>query len=751
MSTPTWRAQLNGSVTPSLTEEIDLFEKQIDLRRQEKMDEKVFAETRLRRGAYGQRYDNGQRHDGLKTRELAFPRDITKGPMTAFDAPGMIRIKIPYGGVNAAQMECMADLAEEYSDTILHVTTRQDIQLHYIHIEDTPDLMRRLGSVGITTREACGNSVRNITGCAIAGVCKTEAFDVTPYADALFEFLLGHKDAQDFGRKIKIAFSGCISEACGLAMMHDIGLIAQVKDGVRGFQILVGGGLGTVPYQAQPVREFATEDEMFPVIQAICRIFGRLGEKKNRSKARIKFLVAKVGIEEFIKLVDEELKIMPVDERWTGYKATLADRRDEAPVVVDRAPAPSEPADGFSLWRTTNTSPQRQDGYRVVRIAAPLGDITSDQARALADIARDFVGESAGMRLTVDQNVLLRWIPETHLAELHARLVACGLAEPGAESIVDVTSCPGTDTCKLGIASSRGLAGKLKTHLAAQQIAHDSPVHDLHIKVSGCFNSCGQHHVADIGFYGVTRNRNGYSVPHFHLILGGKWHDNAGAFGLPIIPIPSKAVPEALDRVLDYYLKNREEGEVFYEFIQRVGKKEVRALVKDLTDVPVYEEAPQFYRDWGDAREYTNGDIGVGECAGEVVSTTEFDLSEAERIVFDAQEAFDDDRPTDAATLADKAMLLAAKGLVHPFNIDVKMEKADVVANFRTHLHETGRFKDPFAGDKFAEYFFDAMGEELSGEQVDAVRRRVEEATLFIESAHSCNRRLLEAAAAAAK
>src|SRR5690242_8724677 len=285
-----WKERLKGAIREDWAREIDIFETQIELRKMGKIDEKLFAETRLRRGVYGQRYDNGQRHDGLESRTLAFPSgDLTKGPMTMWDAPGMQRIKIPYGKLSAAQLETMAELAEEYSDGILHVSTRQNVQLHFVHIEDTPDLMRRLASVGITTREACGNSVRTVTACQFAGVCGDQAFDVTPYADALTWYLLGHKDTQDFGRKFKIAFSGCKPHPCGLANFHDIGAIAVVKDGKRGFEFYVGGGLGAVPHQAKLVEEFLPEEELLPMSQAVCRVFAKLGERKNRARARLKF------------------------------------------------------------------------------------------------------------------------------------------------------------------------------------------------------------------------------------------------------------------------------------------------------------------------------------------------------------------------------------------------------------------------------------------------------------------------------
>src|SRR5688572_30918862 len=328
-----WKQKLQGDMPPLWAEQIDDFEAQIRLRKAGKIDEKVFAETRLRRGAYGQRYDNGLRHDGFAQQTFPYP-PLTKGPETFWDAPGMQRIKIPFGGLNPEQMRVLADLAEEYSDNICHVTTRQDIQLHFVHIDDTPDIFRRLAAVGITTREACGNSVRNVTACPLAGICNTEVFDVTPYAKATAFYLLGHPDTQDFGRKFKIAFSGCKSEACALVSMHDLGGIAatRVIDGrtVRGFELYVGGGLGAVPHQAKLMEEFLPEEELLPTARAIGRVFARLGEKKNRNKARLKFVVQKLGIDEFRRLVEEERNAMPEDPSWRQFFDEIP-RWDEKP------------------------------------------------------------------------------------------------------------------------------------------------------------------------------------------------------------------------------------------------------------------------------------------------------------------------------------------------------------------------------------------------------------------------------------
>jgi sulfite reductase (ferredoxin) len=737
--TLTWKDKLGALVPADLGREIEIFENEIALRKQGKIDEKVFAETRLRRGAYGQRYDNGQRSDGLRTQTLAYPSgDLTKGPTTLWDAPGMQRIKIPYGGLNPAQLETLAECAEEYSDGILHVTTRQDIQLHYVHIEETPSMFRRLAAAGITTREACGNTVRNVTGCPLAGVCRTETFDVTPYAKACSKFLLGHKDTQNFGRKFKVAFSGCAGEACGLAMMHDVGAVAKIKDGKRGFEFYVGGGLGSVPSQAKLFDEFLPQEELLPVAQAISRVFARLGEKKNRNTARLKFLVNKLGLEEFRKLVLEERRSLPEDPAWTAYLKNLK-VTDETPLKPARALNGQARPEGFDAWQKTNVYRQRQNGHAVATVTLPLGDFTARQARRLADAARTYVGEP--LRLTVEQNLLFRWVSEADLPALYGDLKAMGLGEPGAGTIVDITACPGTDTCKLGISSSRGLAGELRTRLASRMIAMDEALRGLKIKVSGCFNSCGQHHLADLGFYGVSRKKGNWTVPHFQVLVGGQWDHNAGAYGLAVIAIPSKRIPDVVDRMTAAFLRERAKDENFQAWIKRIGKAKVRAMLEDLSAIPSHDENPSFFSDWRDPREYTTGDMGVGECAGEVVSPLDFGLAAAEREVFEAQLTLEAGNPRKAADQATGSMLTAARELVLS-KAGAAGTPADVVREFRERFFDTKLFWDPFAGGKFAQYFFSAVEHPPQNPTPDAAHRLVEEAQLFIEAVHSCRLKL---------
>jgi len=738
-----WKENLSGKLPEDLAREIEIYETDLDLKKQGKIDERLMAETRLRRGVYGQRYDNGQRHDGKKVRESAYPSGrLTKGPNTLWDAPGMQRIKIPAGGLNAGQLETLAELAEEYSDGIAHITTRQDVQLHYVHNDDTPTLMRRLAAGKITTREACGNTVRNVTACPFAGICQDEVFDVTPYARALSRFLLGHPDCQSFGRKFKPSFSGCAQHACGLANMHDLGLVGvtRTENGkeVRGFAMYVGGGLGTVPYQAKPFHPFLPPEELLPIAQAIARVFARLGEKKNRNRARIKFLIHDLGIEKFKDLVWEERRTLPYDRRWTEYLETAKELREEPLRPPGEVPTPASAA--FERWFKTNVRPQRQEGHSTVTVALPLGDITADQLRALADVARGFTRET--IRTTVEQNFVIRWVSNRDLVDVYEALNAVGLGEPGAGTIVDIVTCPGTDTCKLGISSSRGLAAELRNRLAEKSFDMDAAVQNLHIKISGCFNSCGQHHVADLGFYGVSRKMAGYAVPHFQVVLGGEWESNAGSYGLPVMAVPSKNIPQVVTRLAERYVATRKHNESFNDFVKRIGKVEIKSMLEDLTRLSTDDADRSFFSDWGDPREYSLGDLGVGECAGEVVSAIEFDLAAAEREVFEAQVDLEKGNFQRAARTAYLAMVHAAKAVVKLELQDVPDDPDRVIREFTARFYDTQKFFDSFAGGKFAQYLFAAHASSNQPANPDSARYLIDEAQLFIDASHACYNRL---------
>ncbi|HZK80708.1 MAG TPA: nitrite/sulfite reductase, partial [Humisphaera sp.] len=544
---------------------------------------------------------------------------------------------------------------------------------------------------------------------------------------------------QDFGRKFKIAFSGCKHEACGLVSIHDLGGIAatRVVDGKtqRGFELYVGGGLGAVPHQAKLLFDFLPEEDLLPVSRAIGRVFARLGEKKNRQKARLKFVVHKLGIEKFKEIVVEEWKTMPDDPSWRKFF-------DEIPRYEEKPTFTSVPLtingkkpEGIDDWAKTNVYRQRQPGFATVTVTLPLGDLTSVAMRKLADLTHKYASDHA--RTTVDQNVVLRWVKEDQVAALYHDLKEIGLGQGGAGTIVDVTSCPGTDTCKLGIASSRGLAGELRTRLAAKSASLDDAIRNLHIKVSGCFNSCGQHHVADLGFYGNSRNVAGFTVPHFQVMIGGRWRDNGGTYGLAIGSIPSHAIPTVVERLTGRYVKDRQTAESFQDFCTRIGKKELKTSIEDLAKVPPRSTNPEFYSDWGDPREFTIGDMGEGECAGEVVSLTEFGFTAAESTAFEAQLLLDEGQFVRAETMAYEAMLQAARTLVQLTWPDAPTAPDAVISEFKTRFLDTKIFWDTYHAGQFANYLLNrhADGPDTRFTQ-DTVHALVEEANLFIDAAH---------------
>ncbi len=705
---------------PAQREEIDVFESELHRFLEGKVPDKVFLEFRLRHGVYGQRQAGVQ----------------------------MQRIKIPMGMLTARALEVLGELAEEYSDSICHITTRQDIQLHFVNILDTPMLFRRLAEVGITTREACGNSVRNVTACPRAGICPTELFDVTPYARALAYFLLRHPDAQGFGRKFKVAFSGCAGNACGLASLHDIGFVARVREeGGRtrkGFEVQVGGGLGAIPHRAKIFAEFLPVEEMLPVAQAISRVFARLGEKKSRAQARMKFLVAKLGIEEFRRLVlEERAKLLP-DARWTADIDAAGGWKEEPlrpPSSLDLSRSDLTPA--FRAFHRSNVQPQSVTGYSIVTVFLPLGDISSDGIRELAKISRRYIKDS--IRTTVDQNFVLRWVSDGDLPALHKDLEAVGLAIPGAGSIADVTACPGTDSCKLGIASSRGLASLLYREYAPAAANGNGGDHgdvdtSLKIKVSGCPNSCGQHHIGDIGFFGSSKRKGNHVAPVFQVVLGGHIEGNASSFGMPVAKIAAQKAPEVVRKLRSLYAAECRPDETYAAFFERLGKARIAQELAAYGEIPEPSEGPEYYFDNRQPWQFVKF-TEAGECAGEVVAQAEFMLEDAERQVFEASLHQEAGRLREAAEGAFKGMRTAADGLLSTEGL-LLSDRYDTVAEFRKRFLEAGRF---FPG--FAEYFFTACAEDRSAIAADIARQRVEEATLFIEEAQVVYSRMAGATA----
>ena len=689
-----------SAIPADVAREIEIYEIQLDRFQAGQVEEATFTEFRLRRGVYGQRDDRSQ----------------------------MIRVKIPFGGLTAAQLEMLADVAEEFSDNIIHITTRQDVQYHYVDINTTSELMRRLASVGITTKEACGNVVRNVTACPISGVCQDETFDVTPYSKALSAFLLGHPDAENFGRKFKIAFSGCEEHACGLASMHDIGAVAAVKevDGEikKGFKFYVGGGLGAVPHQAKVLDEFLPGEELLPISQAICRVFTRLGERRNRNKARLKFVVAKYGIEEFRKMVYEERETLRHDPQWTAYLDNL-DAFNESPLKPPTQLNGASKPEGFDEWYRSNIRLQKQPGYAFVTITLPLGDITADQTRVLADISRKYVKDT--IRATVEQNIVLRWVTMTDLPALYKELKAIGLGDPGAESLVDIVACPGTDSCKLGVSSSRGLAAHLRNHFIETGVQND--IKDFRIKISGCPNSCGQHHIANLGFFGSTKRIEGRNAPIYQVLLGGHMVENASSYGLATGKIHGNFIPAFIEELTGKYVDEKQDEESFTDYVGRLGKAEIKTMLSKYDKIPSYEEAPEFYVDTGDTKDYQLK-TGVGECAGEVIALVSMKLEEADRLIYESGLSLEKGTYQECGDKAYDAMIRAADGLLTTVGLQY-IDDATTVNEFKTHFFDPGNF---FAG--YGAHLFKATEEDASMFDQELAHRRVEEATLFVEESH---------------
>ena len=686
-----------GHLPPDIRKEIDIFETELLRLQAGKVDEKIFTEFRLRHGVYGQRQDRVQ----------------------------MQRIKIPMGCVSADQLIALANIAEEYAVGVLHVTTRQDFQCHFVDINDTPDLMRRLAEVGITTKEACGNVIRNVTCCSQAGVCREEAFDVTPHAQAMAYFMLRHSDAQNFGRKFKISYSGCADSSCGLGRMHDIGAVAKIQDGVKGFQVLVGGGLGALPFQAKLYSEFLPAREMLPLAQAISRVFAKLGEKKNRAKARMKFLINNLGIEEFRRLVQQERARLTHDPRWEQELTEALEKLSDKPLKQPSRLSLSQdtPAD-LREWLELNVHPQQQDGYSMVDVFLPLGDISSEQARQLAELTRRFLKDT--IRTTVDQNFLLRWVSDEDLPALYEGLKSIGLVETGVGRLKDVVACPGTDSCKLGITSSRGLAAHLHKEFS-NGMSEIGQRKDLKIKISGCFNSCGQHHIADIGFFGSVQRKKNDTAPSFQVTVGGSTRNNAESYGLALGKIPSHNVDKAIVRLSDFYSREKQGEETLSEVVDRLGKACIKEELAEFMLLPTSEEAPEYYKDIRQPWQYQKS-IGVGECAGEVVDQAEFLFEDANRIHFESTLDLEKERFGDASRKALEASMKAADALLFTKGLWLS-DKYDTVSEFRKYFYETGSFYKPFADN-----FFKAAEENGDSSQEQA-RLRVEEAILFIEAA----------------
>ena len=540
------------------------------------------------------------------------------------DGVQMQRIKIPGGYLTADQLTRLADTADQFASSFIHFTTREDAQLYYLQLEDTPNLLRALQEVGITTREACGNTVRNITACYRAGISHTEAFNVYPYTDALFRFLLRNKFNQNMGRKMKFAFEGCTEDHSALAF-HDLGFqaVTRAENGEtkRGFKVFIGGGMGSAPILAKIYSEFLPVEEMFNFTVAVLRVFDRYGERKQRMKARMKFLVQSMGWEKFKAAVDAERAIIGELPSVAEYlQATV-----EPELVSDSASSlnvldPITNDSNYQQWAKDNVIPHVREGWRGVHVRTKLGDITSDRARELADIARQF--SASELRVSIEQNLFLPWVRVSDLPELYKALQKSALHDAGAETIADVTACPGADTCRLGIASAKGLGSAISESFFTGTLApYREANRDLRIKISGCPNGCAQHAVGNIGFHAASLSNDGRNVPTHILFLGGASNHGAPRAGRIMGKYPARASIQVVEELLKLHNTEKLDDEDFNSFLARVGDQRVKAVLEPLRAIPSFDTDPTFYDDYGNENEKFTVRSGIrGECAGTTIA-----------------------------------------------------------------------------------------------------------------------------------
>jgi len=587
---------LQREIDPEIRADIEKFEEQLARYLAGDLDEDAFRVFRLNNGIYGQR--QGGHHQ-------------------------MVRVKVPYGSITPEQLDMLAHIAETYSRGWGHLTTRQNLQFHFVDLEAVPAVLRDMASVGLTSREACGDTVRNVMGCHLAGACPYEALDISPWAEAAFQHFLHNPLSQRLPRKFKINFSGCETD-CGQAMFNDVGVIATSRtlpDGTReaGFRVFVAGGLGANPHPALALEEFTPREELMATLEAVLRVFSNHGNRDNKLRARMKWLVDTMGWDDLQARILKERKLLVASSTWPGGLPDEVLKRGDAPAglglgvsptpVGQGTPVTLRRSDPFLAWDDANVVRGAAKGTVSALAYARLGDITTDQLRALASIQRELGAE---IRITNRQNLVFRGLSDGQLPVLHQRLSAIGMAEPGAELARDVVACPGADTCNLAVTQSRGLADAIGAALADAGLAE---VGGVRTNISGCTNSCGQHHIADIGFFGAERRAHGQSAPGYQLLLGGYVGQEKIHFGEKALRLPAKNAPEAVVRVVQRFNDERQPGEVFRTWIDRSGGVAVIAEgLRDLDEFPTPDDGPEYYVDYGETGPYA-AETGASECA----------------------------------------------------------------------------------------------------------------------------------------
>ena len=583
-------------INPEMAADITKFEEMLADYQAGRVPEDVFRVFRLNNGIYGQRQGGTSQ---------------------------MVRVKVPYGAMTADQLDLLADVVDDHSRGWGHITTRQNIQFHFVELAEIPTVMRKMAEVGLTTREACGDTVRNVQGCHLAGACPLEILDVTPWAEAAYRHFVRNPLAQRLPRKFKINFSGCDTD-CGQAMFNDVGVIATTRtfdDGSveRGFRVYIAGGLGTTPFPALALEEFTPKEDLLATIEAVLRVFEQTGNRDNKLRARLKWVVDQLGIDEVRRRVLATRKLLPASSTWPGGIPTVVTEWGDEPAGVADGVTPTAMGQGTPVTLGALSDYDRWVEANVVRGAAnatvsayawcELGDVTSGQFRAVASMVREF---DVDVRVTNRQNLVLRDLTEAQLPDLYERLVSAGMARPGAELSRDVVACPGADTCNLAVTQSRGLASAIGAALDEAGLAE---VGGVRTNISGCTNSCGQHHTADIGFFGAERRAHGQSAPGYQMLLGGYVGQEQIHFGQKALRLPAKNAAEATVRVVSRFVGERQAGERFIDWLERAGgAKEVAAGLKDLDEFPTPDEGPEYYVDYDETGPYA-AVIGESECA----------------------------------------------------------------------------------------------------------------------------------------
>ena len=624
-----------------------------------KISDEKFRSLRLARGVYGQRQQGVQ----------------------------MVRIKLPYGKMSFAQWKKIADVSDEFASSNLHLTTRQDVQIHYVSLDRTPELWSLLEEDNITMREACGNAVRNVTGSDTAGVDFDEPFDISPYAHAIFEYFLRKPFGQELGRKFKIAVSSSLKDTA-LIFMHDLGILPLIKviDGkeVRGFKVVVGGGLGAQPFLAITTHEFLEADLLIPYIEAVIRVFDRYGERNSRHKARIKFLISNLGIDAFNELVAEEQKAVTV--KTYPIDISHADK-----VVLPSGIAPTKDFHiknplNFEIWKKTNVKKQKQDGYFLAYVRVPNGNISSDISRRLIEKLNTVIADD--VRVTITQNLQFRFIKEENIPYIYSVLEAENLVNPGYGSAADIVSCPGTDTCNLGISNSTSLSLVLSAMIEEEYsefLSDDS----IDIRISGCMNSCGQHGIGTIGFHGSSLKVKDKVVPAVQVLIGGgNLGGGEGRIANKVLKVPSKRAPEVVRYVLNDYKANQQGEETLLQYTFRIGEKHYYELLKPLTNTATLEADD--YLDWGKVETFATA-IGVGECAGVMVDLVSTLIFEAEEKIDLAIESFGNKLYADGIYYVYAGFINAAKALL--LNSDIQCNtQVGILKDFDTHFTDKGLY-----------------------------------------------------------